>query len=121
MELFVYRLRFKGNRISRASLGGVTAMGAVGDLRYFRAPFSYFGKETWLAELLCPANKPLIPGLTHARMLKVESGLLIAGLERTYSSTKDHGTDHRQSWYCTVARVPNDVFARYAGDEDIPF
>jgi hypothetical protein len=59
------------------------------------------------ARLVMPgSSKELLPYLEHARVVRVRKGLLVSGTEVIFRATKSKVQRYRQTWVCTIDRVP---------------
>jgi hypothetical protein len=78
-----------------------------GDFVFVESRYDYWGKRPMLAKLYAPGTtNELLPHLEGARILRVRLGLLVAGTEVLARGSKSKGERYRQTWVCTVNRVP---------------
>ncbi|MCG2592147.1 hypothetical protein LZ009_05070 [Ramlibacter sp. XY19] len=100
--LYVYRLRYRGERQDRAAMG---REGIPGDLRLEAFEAGWRGRRQSMAYLFKPGTRDeLLPRLEGARIVRVREALLIAGTEQIPRGRKSVER-YRQAWVCAVQEI----------------
>lgn len=110
MQVNVYCLRHLGLKLGPKE---VRAHPRRGQLRIMKHPT---GQPVFTASVTDANGEEAVPGLSHVRLVKVDGGLLLAGLECIYSSCADEKW-FKQSWWC----VPMGGATNHAGLQDRMF
>ncbi|MDB5860848.1 MAG: hypothetical protein JWQ76_4537 [Ramlibacter sp.] len=102
MLLFVYRLRYRGERMGRIAMANE---GIPGDLRLEPYESGRHGRPVNVAKLFRSGTREeLIPSLDRARIVRVREALLVVGIEQVPRGRK--GVEQfRQAWVCAVQEI----------------
>lgn len=98
-----------GSRVDRLTMR--TQPAPRGEFVYEPCVYEWYGKRPMVARLLeLGTTRELLPHLEHARIVRVRRGLLVAGDEVIARASKSKGERFRQTWLCSVERIPPDAW-----------
>jgi hypothetical protein len=105
--LYVYRLRQSGARMGRLALASQPP--AYGDFLFTPWPHEWYGRQLMLAKVTeRGTSRELLPHLEHARVVRVRTGLLVAGNEVIAWASKSKGQRYPQTWLCSPNLIAPD-------------
>jgi len=97
--LFLHTLRKRGERLSRRAV--LDQLASYGRLHVRQAPHEHFGARALLANLVDGNGHDLLQPLVHARVVKINLGIHLTGLEmHARGGAKSRVERWSQSWLC---------------------